>query len=131
MKTIICIFLVLATSLSLQAQFLSDESYSSYSDSFASSSQDFISANDLDFEMGASPIQPSPLSLSKDWLINLFGADYAPLSDDWHILPYSDTGVKIPAGNGTIILILSIGLYTIIILIRKKLRILRFALILP
>ena len=143
MKTIyICIFLVLATTFSLQAQFLSDETFLLYSDSFASSSQDFSSAGDLNFEMDLnhSPFSTfnfqlptySSLSPSDDWLTNRFGATYAGgSSDGWLMLPQSNpgaTGLKIPVGNGTMTLMLIIGLYTIIISIRKKLRIEGFAL---
>ena len=136
MKTIyLSIFLIFAATLSLQAQFLSDESFSSYSDSFASSSQDFAFTNDLNFGMDLNPFPlstfnfpSSTYSPSEDWLINLFGADYLIPPDGWQILPYSDTGLKIPVGNGTMILTLVIGLYTIIIFIRKKLRIEGFAL---
>ena len=137
MKTIyFTIIFLVATIFSLQAQFLPDESYSPYSDSFASSSQNFSSAGDLNFGMDLNHFQLSTFNFpfstyspSEDWLVNLFGADYATTYEGWHILPYSDpdTGLKIPVGNGTAILTIVIGLYTIILFIRKKLRILRFA----
>ena len=131
MKTIyICIFLALATSLSLQAQFSSDESYSPYSDSFVSSSQDYSSASDLNF---GTELNHSPLSLSEDWLVNQFGASYAKSKQGYLDTPYGtqENATKIPLGNGTMTLAMVISLYTIILFIRKKLRILRFALILP
>ena len=132
MKTIyISIFLVLATAFSLQAQFLSDDLYSPYSDFFTSSSQDFIYASDFYLGMADSPFSVygsqyssfSQLLPSENWLTNQFGANYLPdYHDGWQILPYSDpySGLKIPVGNGVMILTIAISLYTMILFTRKK-----------
>ena len=141
MKTIyISIFFILITAFSLQAQFLSDESISPFADSYTALSQDFSSDDDLNFGMNLnhSPFstfnfQFSQLSPSEDWLVNQFGASYAISKQGYLDTPYGlqENATKIPVGNGTIILTMVIGLYTIVIFIRKKLRNQRFALILP
>ena len=71
----------------------------------------------------------SPFSPSEDWLTNRFGANYLLVYDDWKDLPYSsaESGLKIPVGNGITILPFVIGIYAIIVFIRKKLRIEGFA----
>ena len=139
MKTIYITILFLIATFSLQAQFLFEESINPFADSYTAPSQDFSSNGDLNFgmDLNHSPFstfnfQFSQLSPSDDWLTNRFGAAYAGgSSGDWLMLPLSDpatTGLKIPVGNGSTTLIMVIGLYTIIIFIRKKLRIEGFAL---
>ena len=133
MKTIYFTILFFVAAFSLQAQFSSDESYSSYSDSFASSPQDFSSAGDLNFGMDLNHSSFSTFNFqfspSEDWLVNQFGASYAISKQGYLDTPYGtqDNATKIPLGNGIMMLTIVVCLYTIIIVIRKKLRILRFA----
>ena len=131
MKTIyLSVFLVLATAFSLQAQFLYDESIEPFANSYFTSSENYLFGDELNFGTAYSPfaMQASPfasLTPSEDWLMNRFGTAYAgDPYDDWLNLPQSslENGLKIPIGNGIIVLIVITGLYGAIIIFRKKLR---------
>ena len=140
MKTIyISLILAFTTTLSLQAQSSFDELVVPYADLHSTATDDFSFANDLifgkdlnHFPLSTFNFQLSSLSPSEDWLTNRFGATYAGGSpyDDWLELPYSksETGLKIPVGNGMSVLLLVAGLYGCIIIYRKKLRVEEFAL---
>ena len=121
-----------ATILSLHAQGSYDELVVPYADSYATTPEDFSFADDLNFDVNSNHSQLSTFnsqlptnSPSENWLTNLFGASYAKSQQGYLDTPYGtqESATKIPVGNGTMILTLIIALHTIIIFIRKKLRV--------
>ena len=136
MKTIyLSIILTLATSLPLQSQALFNETVAPYTASNTAIQEDFSFAGNLN--NGTTYYTPfsmqsafsSDFTPAEDWLTNNFGANYSSAYDDWLSIPHGspDSALKIPVGNGTTTILLIIGLYGLVIIIRKRLRISRFA----
>ena len=138
MKTIyLSLILIFATTLSLRAQFLSYEAITPFADSHMAPPQDFLFADELNFGITFSPfaVQSSltysfnDLSPSEDWLVNRFGANYLPNSDGYLDIPYGtqENALKIPIGNGPMLLTFIGCLYILILFIREKLWVEEFA----